>query len=264
MKILTTNALIGATVNSTQASSNYPASNLIDPFLRLRYQASATADSIIFTLAEEADFNCFFIAYSGGVSSIEVQFLSGGEVQDIARTYIAATGDGNTRIFETGVTKYWGDGPTEHWSDYDGLMYASRHFGTLTGVDQVRVNITGTSPMYVGGMAGGVCIDMPPATAAWADEIEDNSTVTRSAHGQTQQNYIEPLKKYGFSFDGVTFADYNEIKAGFTALGGAAGWVTFFEESEEEFPPGYYSMSLTGGQRERLTYSFNIDFTEAR
>ena len=106
---------------------------------------------------------------------------------------------------------------------------------------------------------------MPPATAAWSDEYQDNSSLTRSPHGQVQQNYVEPYNKYNFSFDGVDMQTFNEIKRALRDLGSGGGaWVTFFEQSEAEFPPGYYTAELKSPQRERHTYSFEIGFTEAR
>lgn len=264
MKILTENKLTGATISSGQASANYPARNLIDDFLRLRYQANATADSVIFNLDDTANFNSFFVGYIGNVTSISVVFLSNGAVQDIARSFIHATGDGNTRVFEAGVTKYWAEGPTDHFADYAQTQFASRHFPTLTNIDQVRIDVTGTSPIYIGGCAGGLAVNMPPATAAWRDEYEDNSTVTRTPHGQVQQNYIEPLESYNFSFDAVGFDKFYEVKDALKSLGSGAGWVTFFEDSEAEFPPGYFTMKINKPQRDRITYSFNVRFLEAR
>lgn len=265
MKLLTKNVLRQSTVSSAAASANYPARNLIDDFLLLRYQANATQDSITFDLDEQQSFDSFYIGYTGNVTSITVTFFSEGEAQQIARSFIAATGDGNIRVFEPGVVKYWGEGPTDHWRDYTGLQYASRHFPTITGVDSVTVEVSGTSPIYVGGMAGGEAIDMPAATAAWRDDYEDNSTVSRSPHGQTQQNYISPYNVFQFSFDAVGFDKFYEVKEALRELGSGLGaWVTYFEDSESEFPPGYATITMRNPQRERNTYSFGLTFTEAR
>lgn len=266
MKLLTDNKLLGSTVTSTSASANYPARNLIDPFLRLRYQTAEVADTIEFDLSDDATFDSFFVGYTGNLTGIEVEFLSGDNVQDVAMFNIHVTGDGDTRVFEPGVIKYFGDGPTNHWDDYvSGRVFASRHFNPLANIDRVRINITGTGPIYIGGVGGGTAIDMPPATAAWRDEYEDNSVVTRSPGGQVQQQYVEPYDAFTFSFDKILFADYYQIKDAIKALGSGGGaWVTFFEDSEGEFPPGYYTVSMQGGTREDYFYSFNLSFIEAR
>ena len=265
MKILTKNELLGGTVSSAGASGNYPARNLLDTFLRLRYQGNVTSDSITIDMDHPADFNSFFVGYIGNVASISVVFLSNGNVQDIARSFIHATGDGNIRVFEPGVVKYWAEGPTDHFNDYSQTHYASRHFPTLTNIDSVRIDITGTSPVYIGGVAGGVAIDMPPAIGAWRDDYEDNSSFTRSPGGQVQQSYVEPLDVYNFSFDQVKFEKFYEVKDAIKALGAGGGaWVTFFEDSESEFPPMYCTLSMGSPERERHFYSFDLTFTEAR
>lgn len=266
MKILTDNKLLGSTISSTGASANYPARNLIDPFLRLRYQTANATDTIEFELAEAATFDSFYIGYTGNLASIEVEFLIGDNVQDVAFFNIHVTGDGNTRVFEPGVIKYFADGPTNHWDDYvAGREFASRHFPPLANIDRVRINITGTGPIYIGGVGGGMAVSMPPAIAAWRDEYEDNSVVTRSPGGQVQQQYIEPYDVFNFSFDKILFDKFYEIKDAVKALGiGGGAWVTFFEDSEGEFPPGYYTVSMGGGAREENFYSFSLSFTEAR
>ena len=95
MKLLTDNKLRDATVSSSGASANYPARNLIDDFLRLRYQSNATSDSVTFAFDSAVDIDSFFVGYVGNVTSLTVVFYSDGEIQDVARTYKAATGDGD-------------------------------------------------------------------------------------------------------------------------------------------------------------------------
>jgi len=265
MKILTKNELLGGTVSSAGASANYPARNLLDTFLRLRYQGNVTSDSITIDMDHPADFDSFFVGYIGNVTDITVTFFIGEAAQDIAKSFIHATGDGNIRVFEPGVVKYWAEGPTDHFNNYQQTQYTSRHFPTLTNIDSVRIDITGTTPVYIGGVAGGVAIDMPPAIAAWRDDYEDNSSVTRSPGGQVQQAYIEPLEVYNLSFDQVKFDKFYEVKDALKALGSGGGaWVTFFEDSESEFPPMYCTINIGSPSRERNFYSFDLTFTEAR
>ena len=238
MKILTDNKLRGANISSSNGEPNYPAQNLIDDFLHLRYQANAATTDIIIKLSEPASFDCFYLGYVGNVSSITVDFYSEGDVENSILLY---------------------------WNDYFGAQFASRSFTKLNDIDEIKISIIGTSPIYIGGVAGGALVDMPPAVAAWRDDYTDNSIVTRSAYGQVQQNYIEPYKVFGFTFEEVSFAKFYEIKNSLRALGAGGGaWVTFFEDSEDEFPPGYYTISFNDPVRNKNVYSFNLTFTEAR
>ena len=265
MKILTDNKLRGANISSSNGEPNYPAQNLIDDFLHLRYQANADTDEISIKLSEPASFDCFYIGYTGNISSITIHFYSDGGVENIILLYQASTGDGNLRIFEDGVNKFWAEGAIDYWNDYFGAQFASRSFTKINDIDEIKISIIGTSPIYIGGVAGGALVDMPPAVAAWRDDYTDNSIVTRSAYGQVQQNYIEPYKVFGFTFEEVSFTKFYEIKTSLRSLGAGGGaWVTFFEDSEDEFPPGYYTISFNDPERNKNVYSFNLTFTEAR
>jgi hypothetical protein len=235
VKLLTNNVLKNATITSTNESVNYPAEFLVDNFLRLRYQCIDSSDTITVVLDEAADIDSFYFGYTSSLSTISVAYKA------------------------SGVTL-----GTSSFATYAGEQFASDHFATLSDIDTIVISITGTSGMYIGGIGAGEAIDMPYAIAAWSDEFVDNSIVTRTPHGQVQQNYVEPLKTFGFSFETVEFDDFYEIKAALQNLGGAPCWVTFFEDSPTTFEPLYCTVAMSGANRQLYTYNFDLDFLEAR
>ena len=266
MKILFDNVLERGEFASGNASGSYPARNLKDGFLRVRYQANNTNDNITIDFDEVQTFDSFYIGYIGNVSAITITpYYDETAHGTYALGPIHVTGDGNTRIFEAGVTKHFAVGKTGWFDDYDGLQWASRHFDEpIEYVDKIVVSLTGTSPIYIGGMAAGLAEDIPPAVAAWDDAYNDESVVVRSAHGQVQQQYIEPRDRFTFSFTDVSFADFYRVKEACASVGSKPVWVTFFEDSEDTFAPGYFSVTMDEQQRERLAYSFALSFEEAR
>ena len=264
MKILFDNVLERGEFASVNASANYPARNLADGFLRLRYQANAASDSVTITLAEITAIDSIYLGYTGNLASITVALYNGGELQTVAlgAIHVVSTG-GARRIFEPGVTKHFGAGEVDYFDDYGGEQFASRHF-PLVFADEIVLTFTGANPFYIGGIGAGLAEDIPPAVAAWDDEFVDESVVVRSAHGQVQQQYIEPRDAFTFSFTDVPFADFYRVKEACASVASKPVWVTFFEDSETTFPPGYFSVTMEGQQRERLAYGFSLSFEEAR
>ena len=267
MKILFDNLLESATFSSVNASANYPVSNLVDGFLRVRYQAAATTDSIEITPTSAITMNSFYLGYIGNVSSITLRVFSGDELRTVALGAEHGTGETDTvRVDSTGgAIMHFGAGATDFFEDYDGaLQFVSAHFPAISGVDRILIDLVGSDPFYVGGMAGGLAVEPPSPDAAWQDDQVNRSPVVRSPHGQVQQLYIEPYKQFLFTFNGATFAEFSAIKAGAMAVGSHPVWVTFFEDSPTDYPPGYYTMSLGSPQRERRLYRFTLNFEEAR
>jgi hypothetical protein len=237
VKILFNNVLRTATYAAVNASANFPAANLADDFLRVRYQSTATTDSITITLAETAAVDSFYFGYMRDVTGITVTFRNSGG---------AAIGAAD-------------------FSSYAGEAAVVAHFTQIDGVAEVIIDLTGSSSsFYVGGVAAGVAVEMPNPDAAWEDAFTDNSILVRSPAGQVQQQYIEPYSRFLFSWVGVTIAKFTEVKAAAISVSSRPVWVTFFEESLDEYPPGYYTAIIGNPQRERREYRFTFTFEEAR
>jgi len=264
MKILFDNLLKGATFSSVNASANYPVKNLDDGFLRLRYQANVTGDSVTIITDEQIALNSIYLSYIGNVDDIEISFFAGDAIQLVTLGPMVATGDGNIIVTGDGSTMHFASGPSDYFTDYAGERQISRHFEMITGVDKITIDLLGDNPFYIGGVAAGLAEDIPPALAAWDDTYNDESAVSRSSHGQVQALYIEPAMAYTFSFEGVSMSDFTRIKAAAQAAGPVPVWVTFFEDTPEAIRPGYYQVAMTGAMRSAYTYSFQLSFTEAK
>ena len=264
MKILFDNVVKNAALSSLNASANYPVRNLRDGFLRVRYEVGATNDVVSIALDEPTFINALYFGYTGNLADIQVALYRDGILQTVALGAVHEVSSGGPiRIFETGVIKHFGAGAVDYFGDYDGEQFASRHFDPVIA-DEIVFQFTGVNPFYIGGVGAGLALDLPPAVAAWDDGYIDESVVTRSAHGQVQQQYIEPRDSFSFSFDSVEFDDFYMLKEAFRSVGSEPVWVTFFEDSEDTFPPGYFSVTMSDQQRLRNNYSFTLRFEEAR
>lgn len=238
MRVLFDNKIRTAEYAAVNASANFPARNLADDFLRVRYQVTAsTTDTITITPASEISVDSFYIGYMRDVSTISVTFRDSGGT---------ALG-------------------TADFSSYTGEEYAVSHFTQIDNVASIVLDLSGSSSsFYVGGVAAGVAVEMPAPDAAWEDAFTDNSILVRSPHGQVQQQYIAPYSRYLFSFAGVSISKFTEIKDASIAVSSRPVWATFFEESTDEYPPGYFTAIMGNPQRERREYRFTFTFEEAR
>lgn len=264
MKILFDNLIKDATIASVNAAPNYPARNLQDGFLRRRYQVEGTSDSLSVQFDGNISINCIYMGFIGNISDIAVTMYSGGQALDLTFDSIHIAEENVIRIYDTDVIAMFAGGAADYFDDYSGLEFVSRHFNTITGVDEIRISYNGTDPFYVGGLSAGLCVDIPPAIVQWEDSYQDNSIVTASPYGQTLTQYIEPLKQFVFTFEFVDYNRFIELKEIFREAGQVPCWVTFFEDSESDYPPGYYVVQMQGQQRNRYTYTFTLIFTEAR
>jgi hypothetical protein len=173
MKILFDNVLKGGTFSAVNASANYPARNLVDGFLRIRYQGTTAADSISIMLDEAVPFNAIYFGYVGNIDTIDVALYNGGILQTVALGAVHETStDGPIRIFETGVIKHFGAGETDFFNDYDDEQFASRHID-LVYADQLIISYTGTNltgVVYKTGGSNGTTV----ATLTLAYDGNDN------------------------------------------------------------------------------------------
>lgn len=236
MRILFNDVVKNALIASTNASGSYPADNLGDEFLRLRYQVDGTYDSITVTLEEAATIDSVWFGYMHNVDSLDVTFHDGGGT-------------------EIGAAPF---------GDYNEESFTARHFDPVSGVEEIRVEIGGTAPFFIGGMGAGEALAMPAAVAAWDDGYIDNSVMVRSSHGQMQQQYIEPYTRYAFAFTDSTLVEFLTIKSAAANVGKRPVWATLFELSMDTYPPGYYSVELRSAKRERMLYRFDLVLEEAR
>ena len=237
MLILFDNVLKRSTVSSSNESLNYPSENLIDDFLRLRYQCGATSDTIEFALDDSYDISSIFTGYASGITTANVKLYDG---VTLKKTIALGTAIND----ETQAI----------------------HFVTEIGIDKITIEITGSIGMYIGGMAAGICYDMGNVLSPFEEKITDRSIVSSSPYGQVQQNYIPPLDSIFFIFRLKPRDERNTIVDEFKAIGnGATIWVDYFEDNHDFKKPQYVTVSSQVAPSKVLReYTVSINLTEAR
>lgn len=234
MKILFDNLLTAETINSANALPNYPGQNLVSKFLELRYQVANTTDTITADLSTPSDVDSVFLGYLNNITAIDMTLFIGANPNPV------------------------------DFSSYSNEKGVFRNFTELAGVTNISLTLTGLNPFFAGGLAVGKAVDMPPATVQWEDSFQDNSSVTSSPYGQVDTQYIKPLNQFVFTFESVGYDRFLFLKNKFFENGSKPVWVVFFEDSQEDYPPGYYRVKMQGQRRKRLVYDFSVVFTEAR
>lgn len=234
MKILFENVLASESINSVNQIPNYPAQNLVSKFLELRYEVAGTSDTVTVDFGSPTDIDCVFLGYLNNITDIDLDLKVGAVSNAI------------------------------DFSSYSNEGAVFRDFTVISGVTTIELNLQGLNPFFAGGLAMGKAVDMPPATVQWEDSFQDNSSVTVSPYGQVNAQYIKPLRQFVFTFESVSYNRFLFLKEQFAKVGSNPVWVVFFEESQSDYPPGYYRVRMQGQRRNRLVYEFSVVFTEAR
>jgi len=237
MLILFDNALTRSTISSTYESGNYPADNLVDTFLRRRYQkTSASLDTIVCDFDSDEEANCLFLSYSDALD-LTVRFYDAGG--SVVRT------DFISDILGTGS-----------------IVFTFPE----TTLSKIEIDVTGGVGTYIGGAGCGKAETIENLLASWEEPYIDNSLRASSLDGQSTAEYIRPLETYTWSFRAYTRNRVNEIKAIYRAVGvGAKVWVAPTEENLDFLGPFYGEIdaSITA-VKNLIYYDFNISIKEAR
>lgn len=246
MRILTDNTCIRSTLSSENESLNYPASNLIHDFLRLRWQATGgTANKITVTFTGTESMNCIYIGYTNA-DSIDVELFDAGAVSLFSDSYTlnsAYTSD--CFYFDSVIT------PTT----YNGVKTA-----------EITVNLA-SGTMYVGGLALGVYFEFPISPTSNTEKgWQDNSTSIESPFGQSLQNYVEPLDLSTYSFDGYSNTQVESVKSEFYPVGnGGKFWMDYNHLDHSFKHPNYVKLnSFSRPVFNSTNYDFTMEFQEAR
>jgi hypothetical protein len=237
MKILFDNvALAYETVTSDDGSPNYPAQNLVSPFLEKRFQSTALADRVVFDF-DYATYtvDCFFYAFHT-MSEVTIELYNGGA---LVYTQTINPAEANT---------------------------GAVHFAPVVA-DEARVLIAGAgAPLYLGGVGFGEAYTMPHPLAEWPEDVADSSVLDSSPMGQDSQEYVDPLDVLTYSFSNVTRVVAEEIKDIFKAVGvGGHFWIDPTELNHAFQRPLYVTLLETvAPEKNGLTYSFTLKCREAR
>ncbi len=127
-------------------------------------------------------------------------------------------------------------------------------------------NYSSLDNVYLGGTGSGCCYDMPEVMAEYTPGFLDNSSSVESSFGQTQQNYIEPLRVLAYSFSGISPTTAKLIANEYKAIGiGKPVYIDLYENNHTKEAPIYAKIT------EALSFpyspsksQFNLEIQECR
>jgi len=227
----------GVAISSDNEVLNYPADNIRNTSLYKRLQASGIEDTILIELPETTDIDCFFFGYTNAESVI-IKLYDSGDVLLHTETVLAPG-------------------------------YIEALYFTMVQADYITIELEADSDataVYLGGVDYGLVQNMPDPLAEWPDDIIDNSAVSDSYHGQTLQNYIEPLMRYEWQFRNVERETALEIQDLYIEKGvGGHIWVDATEENHDFIHPIYATIrEPVKLQKDGRRYRFPLIIREAR
>lgn len=254
MRILFVNEALNATISGLYETENYPATNIVHPFLRKKYLSTGTIDTITLEWSSAIDLDSVMTGYTNA-EGIHLKIFAGASV--LFDNYMFSLGARHTgRIFTDGSLKYFAEADTTGF-----------YPGTFTGVTKIELTLySPTDPVYLGGVGVGVYTKIPGALPTFNEGIVDNSSVRTSPYGQVLINKVDPFFTRTFSIEQVPYATFHALHEKLKSLGnGGLAWVDFFEESHDIYPATYCSLTDFGNPtRSGTTYNMQITFTEAR
>lgn len=237
MRILFENVLLDASLSAGSASDNYPVTNLIDRFLKKRYQHTAAVyDTVTITLSTSTDIDYFFAGYSNSS-------------QIVVRLYNAAAA-----LLSTDTITSIGAGTK------------SIDYGQTYSVKSIQIDVYGASGTYLGGVAAGVAETFVDPVASWSEPWEDNTSVSGSPVGQSLRNKRDALRLYTWNFRELTRAVANSYRLLYYTYGlGAIVWIDAFESAEDFIEPMYSILnSAPTAVKNGRRYDMEWSFKEAR
>lgn len=240
MRILASDVLADATLTSTNESTNYPASNLVHQFLRVRWQPTATGENTVTaTWSTAQTMNCVFLGY---ISSL---------------------------ITQVDISVYNSGGLVETLSDVDISLGSGAYYFADTYDDIISMEIveTGTLGAYIGGAACGAYYQAPYFDSAHPFGVTNTSIVSSTPWGQVQAYKVPPRESANFTWTALTFAQYRAFRdAVITPVGvGGTLWVDYYESDHASKAPGYAALAeAAGSTNQGLSYSWSVKFEEAR
>lgn len=241
MIFLFENKLLDSSVSSLYANTNYPASNLLSPFLYKKYKATTFSDTIRVVLPKNKSVDCFFYGYSNA-SSMTIRLYDNTSALLLTKTVDCA---GNTKILKSG----------------------SVYFDKITvRIIEIDASCIVTEDLYIGGIAIGEGVYDVLPSATFAKSFSEKSTKSASDYGQVSYQYIPSLLVYTLSYQAVIRDIYHGIIDKFYPVGSGFIWIDITEDNHNVYQPMYcttdFISSAERTENERIT--FNIKFLEAR
>ena len=235
MRILFDDLVRSATLSSTYESANYPAQNLAHVFVKKRYQATASPDTVTIAWAADQAINCIFYGFHNVTGLVFTLKASGGSTLKTVTV-----------------------------SDPD--EYGAEYFSVVSGVRSVSIAVTGAAGMYVGKVSMGEYYQAPDPDDGFDEPLTDNTSVVRSPGGQTLATRSVPLLGLSVVFSGKTRSEWVEFRDLYRSISkGATIWVDFSEDDHSFMAPLYCAFN-DSPKREKIAgqYSWTAELMESR
>jgi len=237
MKILFHNLIDDATLTGEHTSFNYPPENWQSTSIYKRVQSSLHYDTVTIV----------FENYDATISDFWYAFTNATLI--IIRLY----------DYENGLIY-------EHRIDEPEEDIGHIWFTPIEDVDSMEIYYEGPLGVYLGGIGVGQAYVMPDPEAAWAETDEDNSIVSESPYGQTNQDYVRPLRSYPFRFPDLSRNEMNEMQELIRRVGrGRPLWIDPFDLNHDFMKPLYGKITnALKADKNGRTYYFTLEIKEAR
>lgn len=217
MRIINDNVLHNGTYTASNESLNYPVSNLDHPFLSKRFQATASASTVVCVLESASTIDAIGHAYTNATS-------------------------GTIVIYSGGPTTYTTVETITMDLTYDPcLTYTTSAASSITKIEFILS--TDDSFLYLGGVSAGEYYEIDNAYADFSRNQIDNTTWEQTRSGQSLSNYRKPLRNIGLRFK-PPLANSNGLVDVYRALGiGYPFFIDFFYNQRDIMPPLYACFS---------------------
>ena len=269
MRILFYNLLETGTLASLNAEEAYPVSNLISPFLRQIYQASAANDTITLEFDSDQIVDSIFWGFTNA-RRMRVNLYDNSDVL-LESIYLAGEkvghyyGYDDDYVYGYASDEYYGYYDRESDTYYDPGSY---HWKTMyTTVRKIVIELEcDETKLYMGSIAIGKSVAMPNPDEQFSEGWLDNSVVSRSQAGQVLRDYVIPLRTYGFQFSTINRAKMNELRDVYIENGiGAKVWLDSTEMNHDFVAPLFGVIEeWTSDEKSGKNYRFALTITEAR
>lgn len=233
MRVLFNNLVADATIYATNESANYPSADLGHPFIKRRFQSTATTSTITIELDADSSINSFFYAFHN-LTAITVRLLDSLDATQKTVTI--------TDINDIGI----------------------EYFTTETGIRKIEIDITASTFAFLGSFGCGVYYQMPDFLSGFTLGGEDNSIISSSPYGQTLNEQITPLRSEDYGFRDMTIDTKDEIQLNYKTYGKGPFFIDLTEDDRTFLDPIYaYIVDFITMQKNGRRYDAAIKLLEA-
>ena len=218
MRIINDNELHDGTYTCSNENLNYPVSNLDDPFMAKRFQATSSNTTIVMVLTTASTIDAVGHGLTNATS-------------------------GTIRLYTGGPTTYTSAETISVDLTYDPcITYMT---SAISSVTKIEVDLTTTSSyVYLGAVSAGDYYEIEYPQSNFARGLQDNTDWIQTVSGQSLANYQKSLQTIPLTFNPQTITESNALIDMYRDIGiGTPFFVDFFEGYRTLLPPLYACFS---------------------